>query len=88
MINACFFFLVYEADYEHVMIEVLYFRHFSSFMSIFIFFFAEMRTLQEEDLKRFRQWESSTPGHPENFETPGVEVTTGQNQVQKFPFSF
>ncbi|KAJ3672519.1 hypothetical protein LUZ60_007240 [Juncus effusus] len=31
----------------------------------------------EEDLKQFRQWGSRTPGHPENFETPGVEVTTG-----------
>ncbi|MEM8806267.1 MAG: transketolase [Cyanobacteria bacterium P01_G01_bin.38] len=30
-----------------------------------------------EDLKQFRQWESNTPGHPENFETAGVEVTTG-----------
>jgi len=28
-------------------------------------------------LKQFRQWESRTPGHPENFETPGIEVTTG-----------
>jgi hypothetical protein len=28
-------------------------------------------------LKQFRQWGSRTPGHPENFETPGVEVTTG-----------
>ncbi len=30
-----------------------------------------------EDLKNFRQWESRTPGHPENFHTPGVETTTG-----------
>ena len=30
-----------------------------------------------DDIKQFRQWGSRTPGHPENFETPGVEVTTG-----------
>ena len=30
-----------------------------------------------EDLKSFRQWGSSTPGHPESFETAGVEATTG-----------
>ncbi|CAL9172270.1 unnamed protein product [Musa hybrid cultivar] len=30
-----------------------------------------------EDLKQFRQWGSKTPGHPENFESPGIEVTTG-----------
>ncbi|NEO39468.1 MAG: transketolase [Moorea sp. SIOASIH] len=30
-----------------------------------------------DDLQQFRQWESVTPGHPENFETNGVEVTTG-----------
>jgi transketolase len=33
--------------------------------------------LSLEDLKRFRQWESKTPGHPESFMTPGVETTTG-----------
>jgi len=30
-----------------------------------------------EDLQQFRQWGSKTPGHPENFETKGIEVTTG-----------
>jgi transketolase len=30
-----------------------------------------------EQLKRFRQLHSKTPGHPEAFETPGVETTTG-----------
>mgnify|MGYP002653844485 CR=1 FL=1 len=33
--------------------------------------------LSREDLKAFRQFESKTPGHPENFMTPGVETTTG-----------
>lgn len=30
-----------------------------------------------EELQRFRQWGSRTPGHPEHGLTPGVEVTTG-----------
>jgi transketolase len=30
-----------------------------------------------EELENFRQWESKTPGHPENVLTPGVEITTG-----------
>tara|TARA_B100000315_G_scaffold258293_1_gene309905 strand:- start:2324 stop:4342 length:2019 start_codon:yes stop_codon:yes gene_type:complete len=30
-----------------------------------------------DELKRFRQWGSKTPGHPEYGLTPGVEMTTG-----------
>ncbi|PJK06634.1 transketolase [Lysobacteraceae bacterium NML71-0210] len=30
-----------------------------------------------QELKNFRQFGSKTPGHPENFITPGVETTTG-----------
>ncbi|AUX43407.1 transketolase [Sorangium cellulosum] len=30
-----------------------------------------------DDIRRFRQWESKTPGHPEYHYTEGVEATTG-----------
>ncbi len=30
-----------------------------------------------DEIKRFRQWDSITPGHPEYGLTPGVETTTG-----------
>ncbi|MDP2777221.1 MAG: transketolase, partial [Anaerolineales bacterium] len=33
--------------------------------------------LSLDELKKFRQWGSLTPGHPEYGLTPGVEVTTG-----------
>ncbi|KAL5058200.1 hypothetical protein RYX36_029804 [Vicia faba] len=38
---------------------------------------AGYHSVKEEDLKQFRQWGSKTPGHLENFETYGIEVTTG-----------
>src|SRR5690349_3029965 len=33
--------------------------------------------LSLDDIRRFRQWGSLTPGHPEHGHTPGVEATTG-----------
>ena len=33
--------------------------------------------LSLDEIKRFRQWGSKTPGHPEYRLTPGVEITTG-----------
>ena len=33
--------------------------------------------LSLEQIQRFRQWESLTPGHPERGLVPGVEVTSG-----------
>lgn len=33
--------------------------------------------LTMEEIRNFRQWGSSTPGHPEYGDTPGVEATTG-----------
>ena len=39
--------------------------------------FQQMGWLEIKDLQNFRQLHSKTPGHPENFMTPGVECTTG-----------
>jgi transketolase len=33
--------------------------------------------LSLDEIKRFRQWGSKTPGHPERLDAPGIEVTTG-----------
>ncbi len=33
--------------------------------------------LPMDQLQKFRQWHSMTPGHPELHDTPGVEITTG-----------
>jgi len=38
---------------------------------------AGYQSVSLDDIKQFRQWGSKTPGHPENFETAGIEVTTG-----------
>ncbi|MEO1101246.1 MAG: transketolase [Pseudomonadota bacterium] len=34
-------------------------------------------SVSRDDIRNFRQLGRSTPGHPENFVTPGVETTTG-----------
>ncbi len=47
--------------------------------SLFLYAWLHMSgyDISTEDLKNFRQLHSKTPGHPEFFETPGVECTTG-----------
>jgi transketolase len=46
-------------------------------MLLYAMFYLTGYDLPLEELKNFRQWGSRTPGHPESFLTPGVEVTTG-----------
>ncbi|MBS1714850.1 MAG: transketolase [Armatimonadetes bacterium] len=46
-------------------------------MLLYALLFLTGYELTLEDIKRFRQWGSATPGHPENFVTPGVEMATG-----------
>jgi transketolase len=46
-------------------------------MLLYAMFYLTGYDLPMEELKNFRQWGSKTPGHPESFLTPGVEVTTG-----------
>ncbi|MEZ4519699.1 MAG: hypothetical protein R3C44_23695 [Chloroflexota bacterium] len=43
----------------------------------FIVYYLTGYDVSLDDLKNFRQWDSITPGHPENHLTPGVETTTG-----------
>ncbi|WP_035237842.1 transketolase [Desulfobacter vibrioformis] len=49
--------------------------HASSLLYALLYLFGYGLTL--DDLKKFRQWGSKTPGHPEYGETSGVETTTG-----------
>jgi len=48
-----------------------------SMLQYALLYLAGYDSVSIEDIKQFRQWGSNTPGHPENFVTPGVEVTTG-----------
>jgi transketolase len=42
-----------------------------------LFYLLGYETMTIEEIKRFRQFGSLTPGHPEHSHTPGVETTTG-----------
>ena len=48
-----------------------------SMLQYALLYLAGYDSVSIEDIKQFRQWKSATPGHPENFVTAGVEVTTG-----------
>ncbi|MEO8668191.1 MAG: transketolase [Bauldia sp.] len=42
-----------------------------------LLFLTGYQSMPLDELKRFRQLHSKTPGHPENFVTEGIETTTG-----------
>ena len=46
-------------------------------MLLFALLYLTGYDLPLDEIKRFRQWGSRTPGHPEHGMTPGVEATTG-----------
>ncbi|KST66914.1 transketolase [Mastigocoleus testarum] len=48
-----------------------------SMLQYALLYLAGFDSVSIEDIKQFRQWGSPTAGHPENFVTPGIEVTTG-----------
>ncbi|MBW4489099.1 MAG: transketolase [Trichocoleus desertorum ATA4-8-CV12] len=48
-----------------------------SMLQYALLYLAGYDSVTMDDIKQFRQLDSKTPGHPENFMTPGVEVTTG-----------
>ncbi|MFG1687579.1 transketolase [Nonomuraea sp. NPDC049269] len=48
-----------------------------SSLTLYIQLFLSGYGLDLDDLKRLRQWDSLTPGHPEHGHTAGVETTTG-----------
>jgi transketolase len=48
-----------------------------SMLQYALLYLAGYDSVSIEDIKQFRQWGSVTPGHPENFVTSGIEVTTG-----------
>ncbi len=48
-----------------------------SSLTLYIELYLSGYGLSLDDLKRYREWGSLTPGHPEHGLTPGVETTTG-----------
>jgi transketolase len=48
-----------------------------SSLTLYIQLYLSGYGLTLDDLKAYRTWGSRTPGHPEHWRTPGIEVTTG-----------